>query len=158
LGIDRLDDVTADLLGASQHELAAFHMAVMGYILARERVTYREAIEAMWANGDWRRMVSEWVPLQWERARQATAADALVEPGGAALSKADLLVIESLAGGPKHGDGVAEEVLLRTGSRLDREALVGSITRLVGLGYVVRIADTQTAQGPRRTWALVRPG
>ena len=51
LGVDRAEDVTPAMLGASPWQAQAFRSAVFSYLL-RFWVTEREAIDAVWAGGD----------------------------------------------------------------------------------------------------------
>jgi hypothetical protein len=59
LDCDRTEDVTAEQLGASRWQAAAFCCAVFSYVL-RWWVTEREAIDAVWNTGDWRTRVAEY--------------------------------------------------------------------------------------------------
>ena len=95
LGVDRVEDVTAQLLGgASRFEVAAFRMAVGSYLLAVRQPSERAAIDGIWSGGYWRPLVWAWAPLQWELAQRLTAQEAAGEPlepfpghGGAAADE-----------------------------------------------------------------------
>jgi hypothetical protein len=58
LDADRVEDVTASRLGGSVWQLQAFRAATFSYML-RWPVSEQEAIDAIWAGGDWRARVAE---------------------------------------------------------------------------------------------------
>jgi hypothetical protein len=61
----RVEDVTPELLGATERELAAFRTAALQVVLDLE-VSERTAILLLYGDGDdWRERVAERVPLQW---------------------------------------------------------------------------------------------
>jgi hypothetical protein len=71
LDCDRAEDVTAERLGASRWPAEAFRCAVFSYML-RFPVTERDAIAAVWADGDWRTMVAEYADEQLDLADRLT--------------------------------------------------------------------------------------
>jgi hypothetical protein len=71
LDCDRAEDVTAERLGASRWQVAAFRCAVFSYML-RWPVTERAAIDAVRNRGDWRTMVAEYADEQLDLADRLT--------------------------------------------------------------------------------------
>src|SRR5262245_13632268 len=87
---DRLDDLTAEALGGSEFELAAFKVAVMQYIL-RGKVDDWTALAVIWNGGDWRPMVADFAEEHWHIARRLTKQQADGRP---------LVPFPDRAGGP----------------------------------------------------------
>jgi hypothetical protein len=60
-----VEDLTAEMLGATGRELAAFRVAAMQQMLQLE-VSERVAILVLYGDGDdWRERVADVVPIQW---------------------------------------------------------------------------------------------
>jgi hypothetical protein len=76
LPAERLEDVTAALLGgASRHELTAFKHAVVQHAF-RQSLPYAAAIAALWSDGDWRAAVARETAPEWAAAQRLTAEEA----------------------------------------------------------------------------------
>ncbi len=71
LDCDRAEDVTAERLGASRWQAQAFRCAVFSSML-RWPVTERDAIDTVWARGDWREMTAEYADEQLDLADRWT--------------------------------------------------------------------------------------
>jgi DNA-binding PadR family transcriptional regulator len=65
-----------------------------------------------------------------------------------------LLILSSLAGGPKHGYGMMNDIEILTGVRLGAGTLYGAITRLESAGLIKALAPTDR----RRPYQLTAKG
>jgi DNA-binding PadR family transcriptional regulator len=70
------------------------------------------------------------------------------------VSAEALLILVSLAEGPKHGYAIQQDIEGVSGRRLGPGSLYGAIARLVSAGYIESLAD----EGPRRPYRLTAPG
>src|SRR5688500_956780 len=75
-----------------------------------------------------------------------------LEPGE--LSEQALLILVSLAGGPKHGYAIQQDIALVSGRRLGPGTLYGAIARLESKGLIEALSDS----GGRRPYRLTSPG
>lgn len=65
-----------------------------------------------------------------------------------------LLILISLAGGPKHGHALAKDIEAYAGTRLGPGALYGAITRLEAQGLIEPVAT----EGRRRPYRITPAG
>ena len=89
LPAERLEDVTAELLGgASRHELTAFKRAVVQHAF-RQSLPYADAIAALWSGGAWRAGVAREAAPAWADAQRLTAEEAAgaARAGGSEASR-----------------------------------------------------------------------
>jgi DNA-binding PadR family transcriptional regulator len=70
------------------------------------------------------------------------------------LSSEALLILTSLAEGPKHGYAIQQDITRLSGRRLGPGSLYGAIARLEAAGYIV----PTEAEGPRRPYRLTASG
>ena len=70
------------------------------------------------------------------------------------LSTEALLILTSLANGPKHGYAIQHDVAHVSGRRLGPGSLYGSIARLEAANYI----EALKADGPRRPYRLTSSG
>ena len=70
------------------------------------------------------------------------------------LSAEGLLILVSLAEGPKHGYAIQQDIAGVSGRRLGPGSLYGAIARLEAAGYIESLAD----DGPRRPYRLTAAG
>jgi DNA-binding MarR family transcriptional regulator len=70
------------------------------------------------------------------------------------LSTEALLILVSLAEGPKHGYAIQEDIHVVSGRRLGPGTLYGAIARLEGAGLIEALTD----RGARRPYRLSAPG
>jgi DNA-binding PadR family transcriptional regulator len=75
-------------------------------------------------------------------------------PTPAGTNDANLLVLISLAGGPKHGHAMLLDVERFAGVRLGPGTLYGALTRLEELGHIAPLAE----EGRRRPYRLTDQG
>ncbi len=73
---------------------------------------------------------------------------------GPKLSTEALLILTSLAEGPKHGYAIQQDIARLTGRQLGPGSLYGAIARLEAAGYVVALE----AEGSRRPCRLTGSG
>ena len=69
------------------------------------------------------------------------------------LSEPALLILISLADGPKHGYAMMQDILVIAGQTLGLGTLYGAITRLEGKGLIERM-DSDDRRNPYRLTAL----
>src|SRR5882757_9085606 len=67
-------------------------------------------------------------------------------PGNGHYSDPPLLVLASLANGPKHGHAMIEDIESLCGSRLGPGTLYGAISRLEQQGLISRLAQVERRQ------------
>jgi len=77
-------------------------------------------------------------------------------PGTGHYSDPPLLVLASLANGPKHGHAMIEDIARLCGTRLGPGTLYGAIGRLEQLGWIEPLAPEERRQPYRITAAGVR--
>jgi len=80
----------------------------------------------------------------------------VVEDGGGELghySDPPMLVLASLASGPKHGHAMIEDILGMCGTRLGPGTLYGAIARLEARGWIEPLAAVERRQPYRITAA-----
>ncbi len=65
-----------------------------------------------------------------------------------------LLILASLASGPKHGYAMMRDIQLFSGTRLEPGTLYGAVSRLERLGLIA----AQPGEQRRRPYALTAPG
>ena len=70
------------------------------------------------------------------------------------ISAEGLLILTSLADGPKHGYAILQDIARTTGRELGFGSLYGAIARLETAGYIVALAHN----GPRRPYRLTPSG
>jgi DNA-binding PadR family transcriptional regulator len=70
------------------------------------------------------------------------------------LSTEALLILVSLAEGPKHGYAIQQDIQVVSGRRLGPGTLYGAIGRLEGAGLI----EAQADRGARRPYRLTAPG
>ena len=70
------------------------------------------------------------------------------------FSEPSLLVLASLAGGPKHGYALMQDIATFTGTRLEPGTLYGAIARLEKLRWI----EALPSEGPRRPYRLTSDG
>ena len=70
------------------------------------------------------------------------------------LSTEALLILVSLAEGPKHGYAIQKDIHMVSGRRLGPGTLYGAIARLEGAGLI----EALTGRGARRPYRLTAPG
>ena len=74
------------------------------------------------------------------------------EPDGLGrYSDPPLLVLASLAGGPKHGHAMIEDIVALSGTRLGPGTLYGAIARLERLGMIEPLPSSERRQPYRLT-------
>lgn len=73
------------------------------------------------------------------------------EPGLGHYSDPPLLVLASLAGGPKHGHAMIEDIVFLCGTRLGPGTLYGAIARLENQGWIEPLPVVQRRQPYRIT-------
>jgi DNA-binding PadR family transcriptional regulator len=76
-------------------------------------------------------------------------------PGTGHYSDPPLLVLASLANGPKHGHAMIEDIARLCGTRLGPGTLYGAIGRLEQLGWIEPLAPEERRQPYRITGAGV---
>jgi DNA-binding PadR family transcriptional regulator len=69
------------------------------------------------------------------------------------FSDPPLLVLASLAGGPKHGHAMVEDIVALCGTRLGPGTLYGAITRLEAAGLIEPLPQADRRQPYRLTTA-----
>jgi DNA-binding PadR family transcriptional regulator len=77
-------------------------------------------------------------------------------PGTGHYSDPPLLVLASLANGPKHGHAMIEDIARLCGTRLGPGTLYGAIGRLEKLGWIEPLAPQERRKPYRITGAGVR--
>ena len=70
------------------------------------------------------------------------------------LSDPGVLILSSLAGGPKHGYALMQDIATFTGTRLEPGTLYGAIARLEKLRWI----EALPSEGPRRPYRLTADG
>jgi DNA-binding PadR family transcriptional regulator len=70
------------------------------------------------------------------------------------LSDPGVLILSSLAGGPRHGYALMQDIAEFTGTRLEPGTLYGAIARLEQLGWI----EALPSDGPRRPYRLTADG
>jgi DNA-binding PadR family transcriptional regulator len=70
------------------------------------------------------------------------------------LSDPGVLILSSLAGGPKHGYALMQDIATFTGTRLEPGTLYGAIARLDKLRWI----EALPSEGPRRPYRLTGVG
>ena len=70
------------------------------------------------------------------------------------FSEPALLVLASLAGGPKHGYAIMQDILQFHGSRMEPGTLYGVLARLESRGWIAPLP----AQGRRRPYRITQAG
>ena len=70
------------------------------------------------------------------------------------LSTEALLILVSLADGPKHGYAIQQDIQAVSGRRLGPGTLYGAVARLEGAGLI----EAMTERGPRRPYRLTPAG
>jgi DNA-binding PadR family transcriptional regulator len=65
-----------------------------------------------------------------------------------------VLILSSLAGGPKHGYALMQDIAGFTATRLEPGTLYGAIARLEHLGWI----EALPSDGPRRPYRLTGDG
>jgi DNA-binding PadR family transcriptional regulator len=70
------------------------------------------------------------------------------------FSEPALLILASLAGGPKHGYAIMQDVARFHGTRLEPGTLYGALARLEPRGWIA----PQALQGRRRPYRLTKEG
>ena len=70
------------------------------------------------------------------------------------LSTEALLILVSLADGPKHGYAIQQDIHVVSGRRLGPGTLYGAIARLEGAGLI----EAMTERGARRPYRLTAAG
>jgi len=78
----------------------------------------------------------------------------VVETGG--YSDPQYLVLASLAGGPKHGHAMLDDIENMIGARLGPGTLYGAIGRLEGQGLIERLPESERRKPYRLTDAGIR--
>ena len=76
------------------------------------------------------------------------------DPTGAHFSDPQLLVLASLAEGPKHGHAMLDDIQQMCGSRLGPGTLYGAITRLEQQGWI----EPLPAEDRRKPYRLTESG
>jgi DNA-binding PadR family transcriptional regulator len=76
------------------------------------------------------------------------------EPEFGHFSNPTLLVLASLAGGPKHGHAMIQDIAILCGSRLGPGTLYGAITRLEAQGWI----EPLPAEDRRRPYRISTAG
>jgi DNA-binding PadR family transcriptional regulator len=76
------------------------------------------------------------------------------EPRGGQYSDPPLLVLASLAAGPKHGHAMIEDIALLCGTRLGPGTLYGAISRLEEQGWI----EPLPAEDRRRPYRITEAG
>jgi len=78
-------------------------------------------------------------------------ADAEIDPGAGHYSDPPLLVLASLANGPKHGHAMIEDIVHLCGARLGPGTLYGAIARLEQQGWIEPLPPEQRRRPYRIT-------
>jgi DNA-binding PadR family transcriptional regulator len=81
-------------------------------------------------------------------------ADAEIDPGAGHYSDPPLLVLASLANGPKHGHAMIEDIVHLCGARLGPGTLYGAIARLEQQGWI----EPLPAEERRRPYRITGEG
>lgn len=84
--------------------------------------------------------------------KKQLAADADLDDFGR-FSEPAMLVLTSLAAGPKHGYGMTDDIEVMTGERLGPGTLYGAVSRLEARGLIERL-ESEDRRNPYQLTAL----